>query len=63
MSKTVQMAVYLDEDTYKRFKIKCIEEGNSIKSVIIDFCKDYAGEDNVREDETDSKKIEESKED
>lgn len=57
--KIVALNVYLPERVLKAFKIKCIKEGKSIKSVIIDFCKDYAEDEIVRENETDSGKAKE----
>ena len=56
--KIVALNVYMPESILKGFKIKCVKEGLSIKGVIIDFCKDYAEDEIVRENETDSGKVE-----
>lgn len=56
--KIVALNVYLPESVLRGFKIKCINEGKPMKSVIIDFCKDYAEDEIDREDKEDSTKTE-----
>ena len=58
MSKIVSLNVFMDEETLKGFKLKCIKEDKPMKSVIIDFCKAYA-EDEIVESSGDSQKSEE----
>ena len=48
MGKTIALNVYMDEDTLTKFKVKCIKERKSMKSVIIDFVEAY-GEDEENE--------------
>ena len=40
--KTIALNVYMPESVLKKFKIKCINEGVSMKAVIIDFVNSYA---------------------
>ena len=40
--KIIALNVYMDESVLRKFKIKCIKEGKSMKSVIIDFVEAYS---------------------
>jgi len=43
-SETIGLMVDIPVELYKRFKIRCIQEGQSIKSVILEFVSFYAEE-------------------
>ncbi len=55
---TIGMNVYLPVETYRKFRIQCLKEGKTVKSVVIDFVKEYVGEEEIDESERDRKTIE-----